>query len=369
MNSVSTDIIHIHSKKLHYYKGNYDSFKKTFAEQMSQQRKAYEKQQKIIQQEKRAKQKKEEKTKASSKAKRDTKVLRAKQTKVASKTDKNSSEDQQIERPEKDYEVMFEFPDPENLNIPIIQVSNVSFSYSPDKPIFKNLDFGIDMESRIALVGPNGTGKTTLLKLLQGDLEPTSGSITRNRKLVIGRFSQHFVDQLDMEKTPVEYLMSKFPSDELKEGDYRKMLGRFGLTGKTHIQPIHLLSGGQKSRVVFAEICMRFPHLLFLDEPTNHLDIESVDALAEALNEFQGGFVLVSHDARLISEVCNEVWVCGTDQTVTIFEGDFDDYRAMLVEKFEEKLKQEEEERLAKEIQRKKEREEKKKIQEKKGKD
>lgn len=161
-----------------------------------------------------------------------------------------------------------------------------------------------------------------------------------------------------MNKTPVEYLKSLFPKYEI--ADLRRMLGRFGLTGQTQIQPIHLLSGGQKSRVVFAEISMKEPHLLFLDEPTNHLDIESIDALVEALNEFKGGIILVSHDARLIQQVCSDIWVV-KDHTVNIYEGTFDDYRSELVEEFEEKEREEEEERKKKQEERRKKLEEKKK--------
>src|SRR4051812_44920280 len=119
---------------------------------------------------------------------------------------------------------MFEFPDPENLTGPIIQVNDATFGYSPDKLLFKDLNFGIDMQSRIALVGPNGAGKSTLLKLLNGSVQPTNGTVVRHRKLVIGRFSQHFVDQLNMDQTPIEYLNSIFK--DLKPEDIRRMLGR-----------------------------------------------------------------------------------------------------------------------------------------------
>jgi len=172
--------------------------------------------------------------------------------------------------------------------------------------------------------------------------------------LIVGEFSQHFVDQLDMTVTPIEYLHRNFP--DLDQQYIRRMLGRFGLTGKTHLQKIISLSGGQKSRVVFADICMRHPHLLFLDEPTNHLDIESIDALAQALNVFKGGIILVSHDGRLISEVCTNVWVTG-NETVTIYDGNFDEYRTDLVTEFEERERQLEEERLKKEKQKKIQRE------------
>jgi len=261
----------------------------------------------------------------------------------------------EVEDVPRDYTVHFDFPDPEKLSIPIIQVNEAFFSYSSDKPLFNDLDFSVDLDSRVALVGPNGAGKSTLLKLFTGELNPTQGTIYRNKKLVIGRFSQHFVDQLNMDVNPIDYLQSHFKEYSVQE--LRGMLGRFGLTGKTHLQSISSLSGGQKSRVVLAEICMRYPHILFLDEPTNHLDIESIDALGEALNDFKGGIILVSHDSRLISQVCSSIWVVG-DNTVTEYEGEFEDYRAELVQEFEKKQEEEEEERKHKEEERRQKREE-----------
>jgi ATP-binding cassette subfamily F protein 1 len=362
LNSVCTDIVHLHSQKLTYYKGNYDSFKKLFTESVAQQRKDYEKQQKALKQAQIQKSKKQDSAKKVDKVKESTKVIRNRQlaTNKAKSKGGQADDDQNnkdlLQRPEKDYTVAFHFPDPSELSIPIIQVDDASFGYTPDKILFHDLNFGIDMDSRIALVGPNGAGKSTLLKLLAGELSPTTGEIKINRKLILGRFSQHFVDQVEnMNQTPIEYLHSLFP--EYTAQELRPMLGRFGLTGQTHVQPIKSLSGGQKSRVVFAEICMKNPHLLFLDEPTNHLDIESIDALAEALNEYKGGLVLVSHDSRLISEVCNEIWVVG-DNTVTIYESDFDDYRSELVGQFEEREQEEEQKRKVKEQERRQKREE-----------
>jgi ATP-binding cassette subfamily F protein 1 len=357
LNSISTDIIHVYEQKLIYYRGNYDNFKHAFTESVSLRRKQYEKQVKLLKEAQRQKkgQTKGDSTKKVDKAKQNIKVIRnknlGKDKGAKGKGKKGDEEDVATDNakpapPPKDYTVCFEFPDPPPLAIPIIQVDDASFGYEPQHLLFKNLNFGVDMESRIALVGPNGAGKSTLIKLLQGELNATHGNVTRNRKLVIGKFTQHFVDQLEMDVSPVIYLQRHFP--EFDEAALRKHLGRFGLTGMTHVMPINQLSGGQKSRVVFAELSMRNPHLLFLDEPTNHLDIESVDALAEALNEFKGGLILVSHDTRLISHVCSSLWIV-KDNTVTVFDGDFDDYRTELIEEFEQKEQEEEEKRRQKE--------------------
>lgn len=183
------------------------------------------------------------------------------------------------------------------------------------------------------------------------EMTPTTGTILLNRKLRIGRFAQHFVDQLPMEETPVSYL-KKIHSVE--EKDARAMLGRFGLGGHTHLRPISSLSGGQKSRVVLSNLSHQKPNILFLDEPTNHLDMESIEALAEGLNAFKGGIVLVSHDSRLISQVCKDIWAIDPHtRSVHPFNGDFHDYRAMLVDTFEKKLREEEEKRQQEEEQKK----------------
>ncbi|CAG2123498.1 unnamed protein product, partial [Medioppia subpectinata] len=159
-------------------------------------------------------------------------------------------------------------------------VQNVSFRYNPETPyIYKNLDFGIDLDSRVALVGPNGAGKTTLLKLLCNELVPTDGIVRTHCHLKIARYHQHLHEQLDLNLSALEYMMKCFPDVKERE-EMRKIIGRYGLTGRQQICPIRQLSDGQRCRVVFAWLSWQVPHLLLMDEPTNHLDIETIDALA-----------------------------------------------------------------------------------------
>lgn len=220
------------------------------------------------------------------------------------------------------------FPDPGDLGIPILQFQDVDFGYDPAKPLYRNLEFGIYMDSRIGLVGPNGAGKTTLVKLMAGDLKETRGYIYRNPHLIMARFHQHHVDQLNMDMTCVEYFQSKFPSAQTQ--DVRQFLGKFGVRGSMALQKISTMSGGQRSRLAFAEICWRRPHILLLDEPTNHLDMDTIEALIDGIREFPGGVIIVSHHQRLIEAACSEVWVC-KDGLVNRFDGDFEGYKDMII--------------------------------------
>ena len=188
-----------------------------------------------------------------------------------------------------------------------------------------------------------------------GDLNPTSGDVRRNHRLRIGKYNQHFVDVLPMDKTPVSYLQSK--NEDMPYQKIRNHLGKYGLKGHAHEILLKQCSGGQKARVVLASLALEAPHILVLDEPTNHLDIETIDALAQGLREFEGGVVLVSHDARLICEAGCELWVVD-NKTVTRFEGEFDEYRDSLLEQIEldaEKEKAALEMKLAKRAQERKE--------------
>ncbi|KAG6857672.1 hypothetical protein H0H87_010241 [Tephrocybe sp. NHM501043] len=233
-----------------------------------------------------------------------------------------------LEPPEQEETEQFRFPETEKISPPLLQMSEVTFGYTPDKIILKDIYIDVGLDSRIAMVGANGAGKSTLIKILTGELNPMAGHVTRNGRLRIGYFAQHHVDSLDPTMTPVQFLASKFPGKT--EQDYRSHLGNFQISGMTGMQLIGTLSGGQKSRVAFAVLSLQQPHVLLLDEPTNHLDIEGLDALMVALQKWNGGVIIISHDERFITTVAKELWVCG-DQTVTKFKGDVQAYKSLIV--------------------------------------
>ena len=228
----------------------------------------------------------------------------------------------------------FEFGACDKLPPPVLPFTDVSFSYNGKKEdhLYENLNLGIDCDSRVALVGPNGAGKSTLLKLMVGDLTPTQGTIARHPHLSIGRYYQHSADLLDDNATVLEFFQRTYPNTVTfvrDEEQWRSFLGRYGVSGKMQSTKIGQLSDGQKSRIVIATICMANPNLLLLDEPTNHLDLEAIDGLARAINSYEGGLVLVSHDFRLIDAVAKEIWVCDK-KTVTVWKGDIRQYTKSL---------------------------------------
>ncbi|AET03727.1 ABC transporter family F protein PpABCF protein [Medicago truncatula] len=334
LNTVCSEIIHLHDLKLHFYRGNFDAFESGYEQRRREANKKYEIFDKQLKAARRTGNKAQQ-----DKVKDRAKFAAAKESKSKSKG-KVDEDETQVEVPHKwrDYSVEFHFPEPTELTPPLLQLIEVSFSY-PNREDFRlsDVDVGIDMGTRVAIVGPNGAGKSTLLNLLAGDLVPSEGEVRRSQKLRIGRYSQHFVDLLTMDETPVQYLLRLHPDQEglSKQEAVRAKLGKYGLPSHNHLTPIVKLSGGQKARVVFTSISMSRPHILLLDEPTNHLDMQSIDALADALDEFTGGVVLVSHDSRLISRVCDDeersqIWVV-EDGTVRNFPGTFEDYKEDLL--------------------------------------
>ncbi|KAM9119893.1 ATP-binding cassette sub-family F member 1 isoform 2-T2 [Pangshura tecta] len=323
LDDVCTDIIHLDMQKLFYYRGNYMTFKKMYQQKQKELLKQYEKQEKKLKDLKAG-------GKSTKQAEKQTKeALTRKQQKCRKKNlDEEANEAPELLKRPREYTVKFTFPNPPSLSPPILGLHGVVFGYEGQQLLFKSLDFGIDMESRICIVGPNGVGKSTLLLLLTGKLTPTRGEMRKNHRLKIGFFNQQYADQLNMQETATEYLQRNF---NLPYQDARKCLGRFGLESHAHTIQICKLSGGQKARVVFAELACREPDVLILDEPTNNLDIESIDALADAINEYKGAVIIVSHDARLITETNCQLWVV-EEQSVEQIDGDFDDYKREVLE-------------------------------------
>lgn len=320
LDNVCTDIVHLDNQKLNYYRGNYSQFKKMLAQKRKEEIKEYEKQEKKIKEMKLA-------GKSAKQAEARSKEILSRKKEKTTKDQEKLDTVQLLKRP-KEYVVKFKFPQTHKLSPPIMGLKNVSFKYAGQDYLFKDVNFGVDMESRIAIIGSNGVGKSTLLKILLGDLEPTSGEVILNRLVRIGRYDQHSADQFDVSLTPVDYLRKNY---NLDYQECRKRLGSVGLPGFVHEIKIENLSGGQKARVALSDLVCKAPDVIILDEPTNNLDIESIDALAEAINSFEGGIVVVSHDERLIRETDCQLYVI-ENRRVKPFKGDFDDYRAELLE-------------------------------------
>ncbi|PAA65748.1 hypothetical protein BOX15_Mlig024741g1, partial [Macrostomum lignano] len=318
LNGVCTNIIHMRHKRLIYYGGNFDQYMQTRMEMEENQMKRFKWEQGQIS---------NMRNYIARFGHGSAKLARQAQSKektLAKMVDKGLTD-----RVAHDKTVTFYFPDCGEIPPPVIMIQNVSFQYAPGKPfIYKDLDFGVDLDTRVALVGPNGAGKSTLLKLIAGELQPTDGLIRRHSHVRIGRYHQHLHEMLDISLTSLDWMMRQFP--EITERDeMRKILGRYGLTGAQQVCPIRTLSDGQRCRIIFAWLANKSPHMLLLDEPTNHLDIETIDALAEAICEFQGGLLLVSHDFRLIQQVAEEIWECNNCK-VTKWEGDIFSYKEEL---------------------------------------
>ncbi|KAG6788183.1 hypothetical protein POTOM_004238 [Populus tomentosa] len=313
LNTVVTDILHLQGQKLTAYKGDYDTFERTREEQIKNQRKAIEA---------------NEKSRAHMQTFIDKFRYNAKRASLVQSRIKALDRLGHMDEIVNDPDYKFEFPTPDDRpGAPIISFSDASFGYPGGPLMFKNLNFGIDLDSRIAMVGPNGIGKSTILKLIAGELQPTSGTVFRSAKVRIAVFSQHHVDGLDLSSNPLLYMMRCFPG--VPEQKLRAHLGSFGVTGNLALQPMYTLSGGQKSRVAFAKITFKKPHIILLDEPSNHLDLDAVEALIQGLVLFQGGILMVSHDEHLISGSVDELWVVSQGK-VTPFHGTFLDYKKIL---------------------------------------
>lgn len=323
LNGVCTDMLVMSEKKLRCWSGNYDQYVKTKGEQETNQIKAYRKQQDDI-----------EHIRAFI-ASCGTFANLVKQAQSKQKIIDKMEADGLIKMPYVEPIFRFRFQDAGKVDGVLVSASGCAFSYTGKKEdyLFQNVDFGVWPSSRIALVGPNGAGKSTLVKLICGDYSPCEGVMQRAGSLTIGRFHQHSADVLDLDKSPVEYIASKFSQKfpENRTEDWRAVVGTYGIPTSLHLEPIRYLSDGLKTRLVLCEISMRRPHILLLDEPTNAADMEMIDSMAEAIQQFNGAVVVISHDFRLLQQVVKEIWI--VDRGIKTWNGDILTYKNLLKSK------------------------------------
>lgn len=311
LDAVVDQILHLDRGRLTLYSGNYSAFERLRAERLAQQQAAYQAQQREI-----------------ARVRGFIERFRAKATKARQVQSRLKA----LERLERiapahiDSPFRFEFASPEALPNPLLCLEKADAGY-PERTVLRGLDLSLAPGDRVGLLGRNGAGKSTLMKLLAGVLSPRSGRRECAQGLVIGYFAQHQLEQLDAQASPLDHLRRLDPlAPEQRLRDY---LGGFGFSGDRALMPVAPFSGGERARLVLALLIYRRPNLLLLDEPTNHLDLEMREALAEALQGFEGALVVVSHDRHLLRLVCDTLWLV-EEGRLKDFDGDLDDYAAWL---------------------------------------
>jgi ATP-binding cassette subfamily F protein 3 len=314
LNDVCDHIIHIDQQKLVTYNGNYDRFERTRAERLEND---------AAQQAKIATQRKH------MQAFVDRFKAKATKARQAQSRMKMIEKLGPLVAPPIEEHINLSFPSPDQLASPIETIEDVSVGYDKGPLILKKLDLRLDMDDRIALLGQNGNGKSTFIRLLSDKLAPREGKVRRSSKLRIGYFSQDQEEGLDYEGTPFEH-MNRALGPGTPEHKVRAQLGRFGFSRERGDLRVGLMSGGEKTRLLLALATRNAPHLLLLDEPTNHLDMDARASLVDAINDYEGAVVLVSHDTHLVKMVADQLWIVAGG-TVKPFEGDIDDYQAKLL--------------------------------------
>jgi ATP-binding cassette subfamily F protein 3 len=314
LNKTVTHILHMENKKLNAYTGSYDDFERRRAEKMLGQQALREKQlaqkahmQKFI----------DRFGASASKASQAQSRLKA-----IAKMDI-------VDAVMADRVTAFVFPEPAELKSPLITLDDVEAGYEPGKPILKNLNLRIDMDDRIALLGANGNGKSTLVKLLSGRLPALAGDVHKSQKLKVGYFAQFQTDELDVRLTPYQIMQEVMRG--VAEPRVRGALGKFGFDKDKADTKVGELSGGEKARLLFCLMSYDAPHIMLLDEPTNHLDMDAREALTQALNNYTGAVILVSHDPHLVETVADRLWLVA-DGTCVPYEDDLEAYRNLVVQ-------------------------------------
>ncbi len=309
LNATVNRIAHVHDCVIDSYAGDYDDFERARAERIALQNQAFQTQQvKIAHLEDFVRRFRAKATKAKQAQSRVKALERLTRIAPAHVTDGHF--ELEIEAPERSPDLL-------------LRAESMGFGYG-EKQLFSNVDLVLRAGARIALLGPNGAGKSTLIKLLVGELQPTSGKLEITPDIRIGYFAQHQLENLDSTATPLQHMERLAPKETTLT--LRTFLGRFGLAGNSEERPVASFSGGEKSRLALALLAWQKPHLLLLDEPTNHLDLDMRDALTLALEEYTGAVVLVSHDRSLIRAVADELWLVA-DNNAKLFDGDLEDYK------------------------------------------
>jgi ATP-binding cassette subfamily F protein 3 len=315
LNRAVGSILHLDKGKLTLYAGGYDDFEETRREKQRLEMKLMKKQdeqrrhlQAFIDR---------FKAKASKAAQAQSRVKAlAKMQPIAAQVD--------------DRVVPFRFPDPQKtIASPLLRIEKASVGYDAASPVLTGIDLRIDNDDRIALLGQNGNGKSTLAKLIAGRLAPLDGNVFGAQKVDVGFFAQHQLDDLLPNATPYDYMLKMMP--EATEAQRRTRLGTFGFSALKADTVSRNLSGGEKARLLLALTAFHGPHVLILDEPTNHLDVDSREALVRALMEYNGAVILISHDRHLIEATADRLWLV-RDGTVKPYDGDMESYRALLLE-------------------------------------
>ncbi|MEM6760256.1 MAG: ABC-F family ATP-binding cassette domain-containing protein [Pseudomonadota bacterium] len=312
LNRAVGSILHLEDRKLTLYQGPYDQFARQRTERLALAA---------------AQAKKQEARRAHLQSYVDRFRYKADKAKQAQSRLKALSKMQPITTPQEAGLKRMDFPNPEELSPPIVNMDGASTGYN-GTPVLSRLALRIDQDDRIALLGKNGMGKSTLSKLLSDRLEKLSGKITKSAKLRIGYFAQHQVDELHIDETPLDHLRRERPTET--PAKWRARLSGFGLMADQADTKVGQLSGGQKARLSLLLATLDAPHMLILDEPTNHLDIESRESLVEALTNYTGAVILVSHDMHLLELVADRLWLV-SDGTVTPYDGDLETYRSFLL--------------------------------------
>ncbi len=313
LNGAVDKIIHLHDRKLTMYTGGYDDFERLRGERLALQAAAAAKQ---------------DAARKHMQAFVDRFRYKASKARQAQSRLKALAKMQPIAAAIEERGIEFSFPEPEELAPPLIVMDDVAVGYETGKPILTKVNMRLDPDERIALLGSNGNGKSTMAKLIAGKLQPMAGEMRASRKLKVGYFAQHQTDELDLDATPLLSMERAAPN--LTSEKCRAHIARFGLDVERAKTPVRNLSGGEKARLLLALMTHGAPNILLLDEPTNHLDIDSRQALVQAINEFPGAVVLISHDPHLIELTVDRFWLV-KDGHCRPFDGDLNDYKDMIL--------------------------------------